>query len=224
MNSGLADRISTRSSSAMSPVNLLKFVGVLALPLLSVPLGLLLRSFSRKRILAALPSDLRGGLAGGLSFESPNVVIKWSDTAELIREKLHLNKCQLPTGVRLLGLEVTGAIEFCREIEGACFSDQIISTLEVWGPVNWNPTALLSEYESTATRLIELLGAPSTEVAHTHVFCPDHKERIWDFGWLSVTHRLQHFKSEAVCQNLLFDRREAKPARQQNLGVDGGSG
>ena len=209
----------------MSPVNLLKLIGGLALFLLSVPLGLLLRFFSRKRILAALPTDLRGGLAGGLSFESPNVVIKWSDTAELVREKLHLNQCKLPTGVRLFGLEVTGAIEFCREIEGAYFSDRIVSTLEVWGPVNWNPTALLSEYESTATRLIELLGAPSMEVAHTHVFWSlDHKERIWDFGWLSVTHRLQDFKSEAVCQNLLFDRREAKPARQQNLGVAGGSG
>ena len=196
----------------MSPINLLKLIGVSALLLLSVPLGFILRCFSRNRLLAALPIDLRSGLAGGLSFDAPYVVIRWSDSKSVISEKLHLNGGQLPTGVRLFGLEVTGEMEFSRELDGAYFSDQLISTFKVWGPVNWNAQALLSEYESTAARLIDLLGTPSKEVAHTQIFWgPDHKERIWNLGWLCLTHRFQLYKSEAVmCQSLLFDRRENK--------------
>jgi hypothetical protein len=196
----------------MSLINLLKLIGVSALLLLSVPLGFMLRCFLRRRLLAALPTDLSSGLAGGLSFNSPDAVIRWSDPKSVVSEKLHLNGCKLPTGVRLFGLEVTGEMEFSRELDGAYFSDQLISTFKVWGPVSWNTQALLSEYESTAARLIELLGTPSNEVAHTQIFWgPDHKERIWNLGWLCVTHRFQLYKSEAVmCQSLLFDRRANK--------------
>lgn len=196
----------------MSLINLLKLIGVSALLLLSMTLGFILRCFSRKRSLAALPTDLSSGLAEGLSFDSPDVVIRWSDPRSVVIEKLHLNGGQLPTGVRLFGLEVTGEMEFSRELDGAYCSDQLISTFKVWGPVNWNAQAMLSEYESTAARLIDLLGKPSNEVAHTQIFWgPDHKERIWNLGWLCVTHRFQLCRSEVVmCQSLLFDRRENK--------------
>lgn len=196
----------------MSPINLLKLIGVSALLLLSVPLGFLLRRFSRKRLLAALPPDLRGGVAEGLSFDSPDVVIRWSDPKSVVSEKLLLNGGQLPAGARLFDLEVTGEMEFCRELDGTCFSNQIIKTFNVWGPVNWDSKALLLEYESTAARLIDLLGVPSKEVAHRNVIWgPDHRERIWDLGWLCVTHRFQLYKSEAVmCQSVLFDRRANK--------------